>query len=149
MNLNWSGQERISADKATVWNFINDPAKIAACLPDVQSTSIIDAHSFNATVGVAVGPVRGKFTFKIVLEPRADGNHMDMKISGGGLGSVVDLIAGADLSTDGSATTILDWKGTAALRGPVATIGGRTVDTQSQRVIATTFENVKNRLSGG
>ncbi len=148
MNLNWSGQERISADKATVWNFINDPAKIAACLPDVQSTSIIDAHSFNATVGVAVGPVRGKFTFKIVLEPRADGNHMDLKISGGGLGSVVDLVAGADLSTDG-ATTILDWKGTAALRGPVATIGGRAVDTQSQRVIATTFENVKKRLSGG
>ena len=102
MNLNWSGQERISADKATVWNFINDPAKIAACLPDVQSTSIIDAHSFNATVGVAVGPVRGKFTFKIVLEPRADGNHMDLKISGGGLGSVVDLVAGADLSTDGA-----------------------------------------------
>ncbi|MGA8099828.1 MAG: SRPBCC domain-containing protein, partial [Candidatus Cybelea sp.] len=82
------------------------------------------------------------------LEPRADGNHMDLKISGGGLGSVVDLVAGADLSTDG-ATTILDWKGTAALRGPVATIGGRAVDTQSQRVIATTFENVKKRLSGG
>jgi uncharacterized protein len=147
MSLNWSGQERIAADKSTVWNFINDPAKIAACLPDVQSTSLIDAHSFNATVGVAVGPVRGKFTFKIVLEPRADGNHMDMKISGGGLGSVVDMVAGADLSADG-ATTILDWKGTASLRGPIATIGGRAVDTQSQRVIATTFENVKKRLSG-
>lgn len=149
MNLNWSGQERISADKVTVWNFINDPAKISACLPDVQSTNVIDAHAFNATVGVAVGPVRGKFTFKVVLEPGPDGNHMDMKISGGGLGSVVDLVAGADLTTDGSATTILDWKGTASLRGPIATIGGRTVDTQAQRVIATTFENVKNRLSGG
>ncbi len=148
MNLSWSGQERISADKATVWNFINDPAKIAACLPDVQSTSIIDAHRFNATVGVAAGPVRGKFTFKIVLEPSADGNHMDMKISGGGLGSVVDLVAGADLTTDGGTTTILDWKGTASLRGPIATIGGRAVETQAQRVIATTFENVKNRLSG-
>ncbi|MFY9663705.1 MAG: SRPBCC domain-containing protein, partial [Candidatus Cybelea sp.] len=67
----------------------------------------------------------------------------------GGLGSVVDLVAGADLSTDGAATTVLDWKGTASLRGPVATIGGRAVDTQAQRVIATTFENVKKRLSGG
>jgi carbon monoxide dehydrogenase subunit G len=149
LDLNWSGQERIVADKATVWNFINDPAKIAACLPDVQSSSVIDGHSFNATVGVAVGPVRGKFTFKIVLEPGADGSHMDMKISGGGLGSVVDLVAGADLSAEGNATTILDWKGTASLRGPVATIGGRAVETQAQRVIATTFENVKKRLSGG
>jgi uncharacterized protein len=149
MNLNWSGQERIPADKATVWNFINDPAKIAACLPDVQSTSVIDAHTFNATVGVAAGPVRGKFNFKIVLEPRADGNHLDMKINGGGLGSVVDLLAGADLSTDGGAMTILDWKGSASLRGPIATIGGRAVESQAQRVIATTFENVKKKLSGG
>jgi carbon monoxide dehydrogenase subunit G len=148
MNLNWNGQERIAADKATVWNFINDPAKIASCLPEVQSTSIIDAHSFNATVGVAVGPVRGKFNFKIVLEPSADGNHMDLKINGGGLGSVIDLVAGADLSSDGPTTTILNWKGTATLRGPIATIAGRATDTQAQRVISTTFENVKKRLSG-
>jgi len=31
---------------------------------------------------------------------------------------------------------------------PIATIGGRAVETQSQRVIATTFENVKKKLSG-
>lgn len=148
MNLNWSGQERIPAPKEAVWSFINDPAKIASCLPDVKETNVIDAHAFNATVGVAVGPVRGKLTFKIVLEPNTDANHLDMKISGGGLGSVVDLVAGADLRSDGD-TTILDWKGTATLRGPIATIGGRAVETQSQRVIATTFENVKTKLSGG
>jgi uncharacterized protein len=149
MNLEWSGQERIAASKATVWNFINDPAKIAACLPEVRETSIIDTHTFDATVGVALGPVRGKFKFRVVLEPRADGNHMDMKINGGGLGSVVDLVAGADLAADGDATTTLDWKGTASLRGPVATVGGRVVDTQAHRVISETFENVKNRLSSG
>ena len=44
--------------------------------------------------------------------------------------------------------TILDWKGTASMRGPVATVGGRVLDTQAHRVISTTFENVKNRLSG-
>ena len=54
---------------------------------------------------------------------------------------------GADLSTDGD-TTILDWKGTASLRGPIATIGGRVVDAQSKKVIETTFENVRKQLSG-
>jgi len=147
MDLQWNGQERIAASKDAVWSFINDPAKIASCLPDVQSTQVIDAHTFNATVGVALGPVRGKFQFKIALEPDAGGSHMDMKISGGGLGSVVDLVAGADLSTDGD-TTILDWKGTASLRGPIATIGGRVVDAQSKKVIETTFENVRKQLSG-
>lgn len=148
MDLQWNGQERITAGKETVWAFINDPAKIASCLPEVQQTNVIDAHSFDATVGVALGPVRGKFKFKIALEPRADGNHMDMKVSGGGLGSVVDLVARADLTAESDSMTVLDWKGTASLRGPIATVGGRVVDTQARRVIGTTFENVKNRLSG-
>ena len=148
MNLNWSGQERIPVSKDTVWAFINDPAKIASCLPEVRETTVIDAHSFNATVGVALGPVRGTFKFKISLEPSAGGNHLDLKINGGGLGSVVDLVAGADLTAESDSMTILDWKGTASLRGPVATVGGRVVDAQARRVIGTTFENVKNKLSG-
>jgi len=148
VNLQWNGQERIAAPKDKVWSFINDPAKIASCLPDVRETTVLDAHTFEATVGVAVGPVRGTFKFRIELQPGADGNHMDMKISGGGLGSVIDLVAGAGLTADGDAATILDWKGTASMRGPVATIGGRVIDTQAHRVISATFENVKNRLSG-
>jgi uncharacterized protein len=147
MDLQWNGQERISAPKGRVWAFINDPASIASCLPAVQSTSVIDAHSFDATVGVALGPVRGKFKFKVLLVPSAGDSHMDMKISGGGLGSVVDLNAGADLGVDGD-VTVLDWKGTASLRGPIATVGGRVVDAQARKVISTTFENVKKKLSG-
>jgi uncharacterized protein len=148
MNLEWNGQERIAANKATVWAFINDPAKIASCLPDLLESNVHDAHSFDATVKVAVGPVRGKFKFEIELEPRSDGNHMDLKINGGGFGSVVDLLAGADLTENSDATTTLDWKGNASMRGPVATVGGRVLDAQAHRVISTTFENVKNRLSG-
>ena len=148
MDLQWNGQERIAASKDKVWAFINDPAKIASCLPDVQQTNVIDAHSFDATVGVALGPVHGKFKFKIVLQPAAGDSHMDMKINGGGLGSVVDLVAAADLTPESDALTILDWKGTASLRGPIATVGGRVVDAQARKVISTTFENVRNRLSG-
>jgi uncharacterized protein len=148
MNLSWNGSEEIPAGKDAVWAFINDPAKIATCLPDVQSTTIRDAHSFDATVRVALGPVRGKFTFKIGLEPASDGNHMDMKVSGGGLGSVVDMVAGADLVPNGDASTSLNWKGTAEIRGPAATVGGRVLDAQAHRVISTTFENVKKSLSG-
>lgn len=147
MNLEWNGQERINANKAKVWAFINDPAKIASCLPDLQSSNVKDAHNFDATVKVAVGPVRGSFKFAIALVPDADGNHMDLKISGGGFGSVVNLLAGADLAENPDGTTSLDWKGTASVSGPVATIGGRVLDAQSHRVISTTFENVKNAVS--
>jgi uncharacterized protein len=146
MNMEWAGQEQIAASKAAVWAFINDPAKVGGCLPDVQSVNVHDARNFDATVKVAVGPVRGNLKFNITLVPRDDGNHMDLKITGGGLGSVVNLLAGADLAENGTTTT-LDWKGSAQVNGPVATVGGRVLDAQAHKVIATTFENVKNAVS--
>jgi carbon monoxide dehydrogenase subunit G len=148
MTLQFNGQEDVPVPKAEVWAFINDPGKIAACMPDVIDSTVHDARNFDATVRVAVGPVKGKFTFKVLLEPQPDGQHMNMKISGGGFGSVVDLVAGADL-TDNGTSTGLDWNATANMRGPVATVGGRVLDAQARRVISETFSNVKTRLSGG
>ncbi|GAC1594014.1 MAG: CoxG family protein [Candidatus Velthaea sp.] len=148
MNLAFNGQEVVAAPKDVVWNFINDPHKIATCMPDVLETTVHDEHNFDATVQVAVGPVRGKFKFKVQLSPQPGESRMDMKVSGGGLGSVVDMTAGADIKDNGDGTTTLDWKATATMRGPVATIGGRVIDAQAQRVIGQTFANVKTKLAG-
>lgn len=146
MKLEYSGHERIPVTPGAVWAFINDPANIASCMPDVIESTVIDAHTFDAVVQVAVGPVRGKFKFHVVLEPQPGGARMNMKISGGGFGSVVDLDAGSDISPEDDGTA-LDWKASATMRGPVATIGGRVIDAQAKRVITTTFENVKTRLT--
>jgi len=148
MDLTFNGQELITADKDKVWAFINDPAKVASCLPDVLEVNVNDAHNFDALVKVAVGPVSGKFKFKIELVPGSDGSHMDLKISGGGFGSVVDLLAGADVKGSGEGTTTLDWQGKASMRGPVATVGGRVLDAQAKRIIGTTFANIKTKVTG-
>ena len=50
-------------------------------------------------------------------------------------------------ASDGD-VTVLDWQGDATMRGPVATVGGRVLDAQANRVITQTFANVKSRLVG-
>ena len=72
---------------------------------------------------------------------------MDMKISGGGFGSAVDLTAGADVVDAGGGTTLLKWSGQAEARGPVAAVGGRVLDAQAQKLIAQTFANVRQQLT--
>jgi uncharacterized protein len=147
VNLQYSGREEIPAAKERVWAFITDPAAIVSCMPDVVSSNVVDGRTFDAVVQVAVGPVRGKFKFHVTLDPGPDGARMGMKISGGGFGSVVDLLAGADVAAAGENATVLDWQGKATMRGPVATVGGRVLDAQANRIISTTFANVKTRLS--
>jgi uncharacterized protein len=147
VNLQYSGEEQISADPDSVWRFVNDPDKVGHCLPDVRTVTIHDATHFNAVVGVAVGPVRGKFTFKFELQPDEAARRMTMKITGGGFGSAVDLSAGADIVPVEGVGTTLRWNGAAVMRGPVAAVGGRVLDAQAQKLISQTFANVRERLT--
>lgn len=146
MNLEWKGHEEVAASKERLWAFISDPNNVANCVPDLVEAIVQDATHFDAIVSVGVGPVRGKFKLKIELEPQPDGSRMNMKVSGGGLGSTVDLFAGADIKDNG-ATTSLDWDGNAVMRGKIASLAGRVIDAQAQRVISTTFANVKARCA--
>ena len=146
MNLQYEGREDIPADPAAVWAFVNDPEKVGHCLPEVIQVTVRDPTHFDAIVGVGLGPVRGKFTFKFELQPDQTARRMNMKIAGGGLGSAVDLTAGAEIVQAGPGTT-LNWSGSAVMRGPVAAVGGRVLDAQAKKLIAQTFANVRAKLS--
>jgi len=148
VNLEYSGREEIPTGLDTVWAFVTDPTKVATCVPDVVESTVVDARTADAVVHVSVGPVRGKLKLRITLDPDAAAHHLNMKISGGGFGSVVDVTAGADISAASAVATALDWKATVTMRGPVATVGGRVIDAQAKRVITQTFENVRTRLTG-
>jgi carbon monoxide dehydrogenase subunit G len=147
VKLEYSGTEEITASAETVWAFVTDPEKVGRCLPELAELTVRDPTHFDATVGVGVGPVRGKFKFKFELQPDAAARRINMKISGGGLGSAVDLTAGADIIPSGPVSTRLNWQGSAVMRGPVAAVGGRVLDAQAQKLIQQTFANVRTTLS--
>ena len=149
MKLAYDGQEQIQAGPDTVWAFLNDPAKVGACMPDVNEVTVHDAQSFDATVKVAVGIVRGKFKFKVKLAPDAASQHMAITATGGGLGSVVDLTAGATVKPGEGTGTLLDWQGEATMRGPIASVGGKVIDSQAKKLVEQMFANVKQQVDAG
>lgn len=147
MNLQYNGEEQIPTPRDKVWSFVTDPDKVGHCFPEVVDVTVHDQTHFDATVKVGVGPVRGKFKLKVELLPDTTARRLDMKISGGGFGSAIDLTAGADLLEQGTDATSLKWTGQAVARGPIAAVGGRVLDAQAQKLIAQAFANVKAQLS--
>ena len=147
MNLQYTGEEKIPTGLDTVWTFVTDPGKVGHCFPEVVGVTVQDATHFEAVVKVGVGPVRGKFKMKVELLPAASKRRIDMKMSGGGFGSTVDLTSGADLVDAGDGTTLLKWTGQAEARGPIAAVGGRVLDAQAQKLIAQAFGNVRQQLT--
>jgi hypothetical protein len=147
VNLQYSGEEKIPASVDAVWAFVTDPEKVGRSFPDVVDVSVQDPTHLQATVRVGVGPVRGNFKVKVELLPNASGHHLDMKMSGGGFGSAVDLTAGADVVDAGDGTTLLKWTGQAVPRGPIAAVGGRVLDSEARKVIEKAFANVRQQLT--
>jgi carbon monoxide dehydrogenase subunit G len=146
VNLQYSGEEKIPASLDTVWAFVTDPDKVGRCFPELVDVTVQDPTHFVATVHVGVGPVRGKFKLKVELLPDPSRRHLDMKMSGGGFGSAVDLTAAADLdAADG--TTHVKWSGQAEARGPIAAVGGRVLDAQAKKLIEQAFGNVRKQLT--
>jgi carbon monoxide dehydrogenase subunit G len=147
VNLQYSGEEKIPVGLDVVWTFVTDPEKVGRCLPEVVNVTVQDSTHFEAVVKVGVGPVRGNFKLKVELLPAHSKRRIDMKMSGGGFGSAVDLTAGADLVDAGDGTTLLKWSGQAEARGPIAAVGGRVLDAQAQKLIAQAFGNVRQQLT--
>jgi carbon monoxide dehydrogenase subunit G len=147
VTLQYTGEEKIPAGLDTVWTFVTDPEKVGRCFPDVTEVAVQDATHFDATVKVGVGPVRGKFKLKVELLPDPSKRRLDMRMSGGGFGSTVDLTSGADLVDVGDGTTLLKWSGQAEARGPIASVGGRVLDAQAEKLIAQAFGNVRQQLT--
>ena len=147
MTLQYSGEEEIPASLDKVWAFVIDPEKVGRCFPEVVDVTVQDARHLVAVVRVGVGPVRGNFKIKVELLPADSERHIDMKMSGGGFGSAVDLTAAADLVDAGDGTTILKWGGQAEARGPIAAVGGRVLDAQAKKVIEQAFSNVRQQLT--
>jgi carbon monoxide dehydrogenase subunit G len=147
VKLEYSGQEQIPAGIDTVWAFVTDPEKVGRCLPDVIDVTVTDATHFDAVVRVGLGPVRGSLKLKFEMRPDAVARRLTMKISGGGLGSALDLTAGADLVPAAESATLLNWRGEAEMRGPIAAVGGRVLDSQAKKLIEQTFANVRTQLS--
>jgi uncharacterized protein len=147
VKLQYNGQEKIKADYDTVWKFINDPNKVSQCLPDTDKVDIKDDKSFDAFVKVGVGPVKGRFKFSVTLVPQPENKKMMVKLRGGGLGTAIDLEAGADIKEQEDKSTILDWNGQADVRGPAATVGGRILDSKAKELITHVFAEVSRKLN--
>jgi uncharacterized protein len=149
VNLQYSGEELIPAALDKVWTFVTDPEQVGRCFPDIVDVTVQDPTHFDAVVQVGVGPVRGKFKLKVELLPDAAARRLDMKISGGGFGSAVDMTAGADIAQADGGATSLKWSGQAIARGPIAAVGGRVLDAQAHKLIGQAFATVRDRLAAG
>lgn len=148
MQMQFSGQETVSAPPAVVWAFVNDPQRVAACLPGVQDVQVTGPNELEVSVPLQAGLLRGSMKARVQIIPDEAAGKVLVKIQGGGLGSQMDVTASADVVDTGDGHTRLDWQGAAGLSGPLAKLG-KAAEPKIQGLIGRTFRNISANITSG
>ncbi|MBM3486922.1 MAG: carbon monoxide dehydrogenase subunit G [Alphaproteobacteria bacterium] len=132
--MDMTGEYRIAAPRAIVWQALNDPETLKQCLPGCEELIKDSDTEMRARVSAKVGPVSAKFTGKVTLSDIKPPESYT--ISGEGQGGVAGFAKGGASVTlrEEGAETVLSYVAKATVGGKLAQIGSRLIDSTARKM---------------
>ncbi len=133
------GTKTFEAPRETVWEVLNDPARMAKTMPGVQGFEVQDDKHWKANVVIplGLGGLKMSINFEKTEERKPDYARLHAK--GTGVGAMLSMDTQFELSESGGATE-MKWQADVHLLGQVGSMGQRVlqpiVNQQVQNVLA-------------
>ena len=138
----------ISAPPAAVWEALNDPEALKACIPGCESFSQESDTRWRAVVAAKVGPVSARFTGAIELADVVAPTRYTLRFQGqGGAAGFANGEARVELSPAAGGQTSLAYTAKAQVGGKLAQIGSRLIDGVAARMADEFFERFAARFA--
>ena len=141
MAMTMNGEYQLPAPQQTVWEKLNDPEVLKACIPGCESLEKTSDTGFQAVATIKIGPVKARFKGAVTLSDLDPPNGY--KISGQGEGGVAGFAKGGatvKLSPkDGG--TLLTYDVEAQIGGKLAQLGQRLINGAAKKVADDFFQN--------
>ena len=145
------GTRLFAAPRETVWEVLNDPARMAKTMPGVESFDIHDETHWRANVKIplGLGGLRMSIDFEKTEEREPEFARLHAK--GNGVGAVMNMDTSFELSDAGEGTH-MKWEADVHLLGPVASMGQRVlqpiVNQQVSQVLGALEKQVQEAKGG-
>lgn len=140
----------VAHDPATVWAFLDQPRKVAECVPGVESVEEVAPDQFRVEVTQKVGPISATFRAKVTIAERVEGRSLKLVSTGqvarGAAGSFRSDVL-VSLLPEGEGTRV-SVEGDLALAGMLGSIGQSVVERQTAALARTFATNLSDRLAG-
>lgn len=141
------GQQIIAAPRQRVWDALNDPDTLKACLPGCELVERVSPEEFRVIIKTAIGPLKARFqgSLKITEAQEPASCVMQFEGQGGAVGfgkgnaSVVlkEVAEGTELS----------YEAKAQIGGKLAQVGSRLIDSVAKKMADDFFKAFQNELS--
>ena len=144
--MQFSGTTEIQAPREKVWAFVIDPQQVGWCGPGVESIEEVDATHFRARAKVGIGVISARFNVNLEMVEAIEPDRAVIKASGQAPGSAVDATGEMHLSGPPDGPTTMSWSANVAISGTIASVGARLVEGTANKMIAKTFDCMREKL---
>ena len=138
--MDMTGERRIPAPRQKVWDALNDPEVLKACIPGCETLERTSDTDLKATAAVKIGPISARFNGKVKLSDLDPPTFY--RINGEGQGGVAGFAKGGAmvrLQDDGPGT-LLKYDVKAQVGGKLAQLGARLIDATSKQMADAFFD---------
>jgi uncharacterized protein len=141
-----SGEQTLSAPRASVWALFNDPNRLSRLIPGCEKLDILGPDEFSGTMNVGIAAVKGVYTGKIKLDEKREPEHYKMLIDAKGKQGFVRGSGTLDLDAANPKTTIVKYAGDVQIGGPLMQVGQRLVESASKMMLGQFFAAAEAEL---
>ncbi len=143
--MHFEGVFTVKAPRNTVFDFLADPKRISACMPDLQSLEVKSPDDFTAVIRAGVSFIKGDFKMHFTTAEKQPPQHAKLLAHGSGIGSTIDLETTMDLAESNGETT-MKWHAEVKVGGRIASVGQRLLSGQAEKTIKQLFGCLQGQL---
>lgn len=134
-----AGEEKIAQSIEKVWEALNDPLILKACIPGCEDIVKSGDNEYKVVLLAAVGPVKARFSGKLQLADLNPPSSYSLTFEGaGGAAGFTKGAAQVSLAGEG-AFTRLTYRTEAKIGGKIAQVGARLIDGVAAKTAADFF----------
>ncbi len=148
MAMKMQGEVELPASREIVWEKLNDPEVLKACIPGCESLEKTSDTSFQAVAKNKIGPVSATFKGRVELADLDPPNGY--RIQGEGDGGIAGFAKGGARVTlaEADAGTRLIYDVEAQVGGKIAQLGARLIDGVAKKLADQFFTNFAAAVAG-
>jgi carbon monoxide dehydrogenase subunit G len=121
------GTRTFDAPRATVWEVLNDPERLAKTMPGVESFDVHDDRHWRANVKIPLGLGGLKMSIDFTKLEEREPEFAKLAAKGNGVGAIMNMETSFNLSEGDAGSTEMAWDADVKIAGPVGSMGQRVL----------------------
>lgn len=146
--MEMSSARHLPLQRDTVWEALNDPAVLEACVPGCEHMERVEADVYQTAVTTKVGPVKARFRGHIRITEAQPPQSYTLSFEGQGGAGFAKGQAEVALEADGEGGCHIRYAARATVGGKLAQVGSRLLDGTARKLSDQFFDNFTRHLGG-